>query len=255
MDIAFIAISGSVHQYLRDSGIPEERITRVPNGINIDRFDERVSRAKELGIFACVRARNKLPEDRALVLCTAPRVRLKGYRVIIEAARILKEQGKLADAYMAFAGKNMFDTKSTNHTEELDALIQAKGLSNDVYLLDTVTPDELAACYGEARLSLLASTHPEGLPYTNFEAMLAGVPVITTRLGGPLDYVVHGENGLFVEPNDPLDLANAIDHILSSPNLHAAIARNGRVTAEAYSLERMIQGYVSLITRAQRTSS
>lgn len=250
MDIAFIAISRSGREYLLEHGIPEESINLIPNGINIERFDAKVNSAKNLGTFACVRARDNLPEDKKTILCPAPRVRLKGHLVIVEAAKILKDQGKLADAYMAFAGKNMSDAKSIGtYTEEIEASIQEKGLADDIHLLDSVSPDELAACYGEAYISLLPSTHPEGLPYTNFESMLAGAPVITSRSGGPLDYIVHGENGLFVEPGDPIDLANAIDRLLSSPELHAKIVQNGRRTAEQYSLQRMIQGYAEVITR------
>lgn len=249
MDLAFIAISQSVQSYLVDNGIPQDSITLVPNGINVEMFDRRIDRARELGLFACVQARDNLPQGKKLILSSAPRVRLKGHHVIIEAASILKQQGKLEDAYVAFAGKNMSDVRSVGYAEELEAAIREKGLSDDVFLLDSVSPDELAACYGEASISLLASTHPEGLAYTNLEAMLAGAPVITSRLGGPLDYIVHEENGLLVEPNDSIDLASAINRILSSPRLHEIIVQNGRKKAEEYSLERMIKGYAKVITR------
>jgi glycosyltransferase involved in cell wall biosynthesis len=251
MDVVFVAISQSTYIYLLEQGIPKESITLIPNGINIERFDKAVSRAKELGTFACLQVRDNLPEDKKLIVSTARRVRWKGHQVIIKAARILQEQGMLADAYIAFAGKDMIDSKSANYTEELATAIQEGGLSDTIFLLDTLRPDELAACYGEAYISLLPSIRPEGIPYSNFEAMLAGVPVITSRLGGPLDYIAHGENGLFVEPNDPFELAHAIGRVLSSSSLHATLAQNGRRTAEEYSFERMVQAYARVITRTK----
>jgi glycosyltransferase involved in cell wall biosynthesis len=250
LDIAFVAISQSVRGYMIGQGIPEELVTLVPNGMNAKRFDERVRRAKELGTFARVQARDGLPLGKKLILCTAGRVRIKGHHVIIEAAKLLREQGKLADAYIAFAGKSMTPAQSIDrYTEELETSMREKGLANDIFFLDAVSPDELAACYGEAYLTLSPSIHPEGLPYVNFEAMLAGAPVIASRSGGPLDYVVHGENGLFVEPNDPIGLAHAIGRVLASPRLHAKLVRHGRKTAEEYSAERMAQGYARVIAR------
>lgn len=251
MDIAFITISQELRRYLLQEGIPSESLALIPNGIDVERFDSRVSKARELGIFACVQARDNLPKDKRLVLSTGRRILWKGHQVIIEAARMLKEQGKLTDAYMAFAGKSMCDSRSQNYEKELDASIKNKGLSDTVFLLDTVNADELAACYGAAYATLLPSTRPEGFPYASLESMLAGAPVISSRLGGTLDYIVDGENGLFVEPNNPGDLAAAIDRILSSPRLHAALMRKGRNTAEEYSLGRMINGYASVITRAR----
>jgi D-inositol-3-phosphate glycosyltransferase len=82
--------------------------------------------------------------------------------------------------------------------------------------------------------------------------MLARSAVITSRLGGPIDYIVHGENGLLVEPNDPADLANALDRLLASPELHKKIIHNGRKTAEGYSLDRMARGYARVIARTKK---
>lgn len=249
MDVTFITISHMLYKYLIRQGIPEDSISLIPNGIDVDHFDASVKRAKNLGIFASIRARDDLPADKKLILSASRRILWKGHQVMIEAARLLKEQGKLDDAFIAFAGKNLVDARSVSYEDELEASVRAKGLSDSVFFLDAVSSDELAACYGEAYLSLLPSTRPEGFPYVSLESMIAGVPLISSRLGGPIDYIVHKHNGLFVEPSDPLDLANAINHILSSPSLHAKIIQNGRQTAKQYSLERMIQGYARAITR------
>ena len=51
-----------------------------------------------------------------------------------------------------------------------------------------------------------------------FEAMAMGKPVVATNAVGTVDYVRDGENGLLVEPNDPVALASAIRRLLDDPS-------------------------------------
>jgi glycosyltransferase involved in cell wall biosynthesis len=56
----------------------------------------------------------------------------------------------------------------------------------------------------------------EGMPNVALEAMLFGIPVVASRVGGVPEVVVEGETGLMVSPGDPDDLANALKQLLSS---------------------------------------
>jgi glycosyltransferase involved in cell wall biosynthesis len=59
-------------------------------------------------------------------------------------------------------------------------------------------------------LLVLPSLFGEGLPMVVLEAMAAGVPVVATRVPGVPEAIRHGEDGVLVNPNDPVDLARAI---------------------------------------------
>lgn len=96
---------------------------------------------------------------------------------------------------------------------------------------------------------MLASTEPEGFGYVNIEGMLAGDPIITTRLGGPLEYIIDGQTGLFIEPNDPISIVEALLR-LQNPDLYNTLAINGKSKAQEYSIDRMVEGYLQVISRS-----
>jgi glycosyltransferase involved in cell wall biosynthesis len=64
------------------------------------------------------------------------------------------------------------------------------------------------------------------------EAMAAGLPVITTTVGGSPDIVVHGETGFLIRPNDPRDLGDALDRLVDDAAERVRMGTRGRARAE-----------------------
>jgi len=71
----------------------------------------------------------------------------------------------------------------------------------------------------------------EDLSSALIEAMAAGLPVVATRVGGTVDLVHHGVNGLLVAPRDPAALAAAISQVLADPAAAARLSAAARRTA------------------------
>lgn len=95
----------------------------------------------------------------------------------------------------------------------------------------------------------------EGLPLTPVEAMLAGVPVVASDVGGVAEAVVDGKSGLLVPPADAPALAAAIRRILEEPGLDDALREGGRRRAEeAFSVPAMARAYEGLYRRVRRRS-
>jgi D-inositol-3-phosphate glycosyltransferase len=89
---------------------------------------------------------------------------------------------------------------------------------------------ELAELYRNALFFVLSSDE-EGLGIVVLEAMASGLPIITTRCGGPESIVEEGETGLFVPLNGRDELASAMDTLTTSGALRTRMACQARVRA------------------------
>lgn len=100
------------------------------------------------------------------------------------------------------------------------------------------------------------SSVTEGLPMTLLEAMQAGKPVISSRVGGMTDVLHHGENGILVAPADPSALADAIEHICQDEKLFQNLGERARQEVrKKYSVERMAIEYHALYKIAMKRLS
>jgi glycosyltransferase involved in cell wall biosynthesis len=76
-------------------------------------------------------------------------------------------------------------------------------------------------------------SHFEGLPMSVIEAMLTGLPVVATEIGGPREQVVPGETGLLVPPGTVAPLAEALNRLAEDPALRQRMGEAGRRRALA----------------------
>ena len=74
----------------------------------------------------------------------------------------------------------------------------------------------------------------DGLPQVLIEAMLLGVPAISTRLVGIPDLVRHEENGLLVEPGDVSALADVLERLLGDLETAEALGERAAAWARAH---------------------
>lgn len=93
---------------------------------------------------------------------------------------------------------------------------------------------ELRASYAQAKIvvvPLLPSTIDAGVNVI-LEGMAMGRPVIASRTEGQVDVVEHGENGLFVDPQDADGLRSSIEHLLNNPDVAEEMGRKARAYVE-----------------------
>lgn len=122
--------------------------------------------------------------------------------------------------------------------EECKLIARDLGIEDKVNFLGSRfdVPQRLSA----AQLFIL-STNYEGLPISILEAMRSGLPVIATDVDGVSEEVQEGQTGLLVSRQDVQSLANALEQLLSSPNLRKEMGQAGREIFEReFSIERML---------------
>jgi len=85
------------------------------------------------------------------------------------------------------------------------------------------------------------SSRWEGLPRSVIEAMMAGLPVVASRVGGVAELVEHGRTGILVPPGDPVALAKALESLLRDVKLRKCMGAAGRKRAlKQFNLDSML---------------
>ena len=115
---------------------------------------------------------------------------------------------------------------------DLLALADRLGLNGSVEFVSPVERGpRLAAYYQRAHVFVLPSRQ-EGLGIVVQEAMAAGLPVISTRCGGPEGIVHDGDTGYLVANDDPAALARAILRLFEDPGRRRIMGQKARAVAE-----------------------
>lgn len=124
--------------------------------------------------------------------------------------------------------------------ENLKKLAQEKNLDNSVKFHGRVSEAKTHKIFAYATIFVL-NTNYEGLPHAVLNAMQVGVPVVTTALGGNLEVVADGENGLLVPYNDEIAWQAAIEKLLADANLREKLVQSAKKTLEKFSFEEMVE--------------
>jgi L-malate glycosyltransferase len=172
----------------------------------------------------------------------------KGFEDLLSAAGLLKAEGSGGRFAVLVAGRMQDEAYSRRL---LDAWDRA-GLHDDVRFLGF--RGDVQSLYSAADAFVLPS-RSEGLPMALLEAMMAGLPVVATRVGG-VPAVLSGGEGLLAGPADPRDLAGAMRRILDSEPLRRDLSARGASHARAdYGVERMCEGYLRVFERVLASRS
>jgi glycosyltransferase involved in cell wall biosynthesis len=167
------------------------------------------------------------PDPHGPVLCVARLVPKKGIDVLIRSAGLLAEAGRAIDVEIVGDGPQR---------AELEALAGSIGIEDRVRFLGALPAPGVEAAYRRASMFALpcridAAGDRDGMPTVLGEAMLRGIPVVSTDLVGIPELLRDRETGLLVPPDDPAGLAQALDGLACDPRLAADLALKGRAHA------------------------
>lgn len=129
---------------------------------------------------------------------------------------------------------------------DLERHIAAHNLRHRVHLLGS--RDDVPAILGASDLFLMASDW-EGTPMAVIEAMAAGLPVVSTAVGGLSELVVSDSCGLLTPKGDMDALAKSLAKLAHDDVLRARFSAAARQRAEAFGLGPMVDAYSALFER------
>jgi glycosyltransferase involved in cell wall biosynthesis len=137
----------------------------------------------------------------------------------------------------------------------LDAQVRRLGLQDRVAFLGAQPHEAVRLAYRRATIFALpcvvtAEGDRDGISNVLLEAMVSGVPVVSTSVSGILEVIQSGRNGLLVAPHDPTMPADALGLLLADADLRDRLARAARSTIEAhFAIERNARELVTLFQR------
>ena len=219
------------------------KIHRVYNGMDLTRFPESNDEA----------ARPAGPSPTGIAPCDGPRVisvgrlvEFKGFESLIDACAELTRRG------IDFACEIIGDGPLRG---DLEARVRKLNLSDRVHLLGSLTQEAVLTKLNTADIFALASvTDSQGasdvFPTVIIEAMAAARPVVSTRLAGIPESVVHGETGLLVPPGDMMALADALSRLIQDAKLRFHYGRAGRARIEQrFRIEHTVAPLIELLQK------
>jgi glycosyltransferase involved in cell wall biosynthesis len=176
---------------------------------------------------AAFHPKDRRADPQPTILAVGRLVEKKGFHVLLEALALLAQQGQRPRCWLVGDGEER---------GRLEAQAASLGLQH-VEFLGMRTQDEVGICMARATVMVLpcivgADGNRDALPTVLLEALAAGLPTISSPVGGVEEIADHGRAGVLVEPGSAAATARAIHDLLRDPARQAALARAGRARAE-----------------------
>lgn len=144
--------------------------------------------------------------QRRQLLCIGRLSSEKGQLLLVEAAKMLANEGTRAEIVLVGDGPTR---------AEVEALISASELTAQIHVAGSMNSAGIEQALAEAGALVIPSLS-EGLPMVIMEAMAAGRPVIAPYLAGIPELVVNGRNGWLYPAGDVAGLAAAMRTFMHS---------------------------------------
>jgi len=163
----------------------------------------------------------------------------KAHSVLLDAFAIV--QRELPGAELRLAGYGELEPALREQAAQLGGTVQ----------LERVGAAEARAFYASLDVFVLSSVN-EGLPLVILEAMAAGLPVVSTRVGGVPEVAPEGEVAWYCEPNSAAALADTMLAAARSGELARRGEAARRLAWSRYGIEHMAANYQALLDKSGR---
>lgn len=220
-----VAVSDAIADTLRNVGISPNKITTIPNGIDLSALcSAQPTLAVEIG-----------QGTKTIVGIVGRLVSQKGPDYFLQAAHTV----------LATFPQTLFvligDGPLRGNLERL-----ARGLGIQDKVIFTGARTDMPGVYASIDILVLPS-RDEGTPMALLEALAAQKPVVATRVGAVPGIIENERTGILVDPGDVSGLSAAITRLLRDPGLRRRLGENGQtLVCQQFSAGAMAQKYLAL---------
>jgi glycosyltransferase involved in cell wall biosynthesis len=199
------AISSEIHSEALLIGISQHRLTKIPNGVIIPKFENfetsRKQYAREL------RSSLNLPKISYLFLYLG---RIAAYKGIADLLAAWDKSTFGNDVYLLIVGPTALDQPFEINRDRANVLVLGNKTDTLPFLMGS-------DCF-------VLPSHGEGMSNALLEAISFKIPVISTNVGASDELLSFGLGGRLIEPHNPSQLSEAMKNAKSNPNLSKELA-------------------------------
>jgi len=214
---AIIAVSHDEADHICALGIDDRKVHIVPNGID----------RPVLASSSEARAKLGIPADAIVIGFVGRLTPQKAPDVMLEAFAAAFRQRPNVQLVMVGSGPSEDDTRRR---------VERFGLASRVKLLGDVSGPPLMPAFD---IFCLSSRY-EAMPYVYLEALAAGLPIVSTRVGGTTMSVEPQRNGVIVPPDDVAALAAGLTSLVDDRQLRQRFAAGSLQMAERFTCGQMV---------------
>jgi len=207
-DASVISVANEYEQKIFSSLNKKSRIKIIRNGVNLKKL---VSKHN---------FKEKYQINSNYILFVGRFSKSKGIETLINAFSIVKNELKDSDIRLVIMGVDF------GYQNEMFGLIKKLGLSEEIIVIKNPPRDDVISAYGESEFLVLPSQW-ELSPLVPLESFAFKKPVISTNSHGIPYTVQNNKNGILVEPENSLELSNAIVKLLNDSELREKLGLSG----------------------------
>lgn len=207
---ATITVSDFNAAYLRRTHAAE-CVTRIYNGLDLDRFGW------------------SKPHDGATeILAVGRLVEKKGFHILIEALRLMREAGRSPTCRIIGSGEERGHLAEQIRDAGLEATVVLEGARPQAEVIAAMRGAGVLCC----PCVVGSDGNRDGLPTVLLEAMAIGLPVVSTDVVGIPELVRHDDTGLIAPEADPEALAAALMRVTDEHGLRQRLSKAARALIE-----------------------
>ena len=235
---ALVALSNSVRKDYLLLGIPEDKIFTIPIGVDCSGFEVKTDRER-------VREKIGVSNNQKLIITVGRNHPKKGFKYIPQV--IKKLRNKNIDFKWLLVGKDSACIKALAEKENLGKYLIAKEANISISRNGEVeAPNSELMQYYKVSDTFVFPTLLETLGVVIIEAMVAGLPIVTTDAPGADDVIKNNENGLKCKVGDVDALVDSILKLFSDKALTQRLKENALRDARDYDWNKVTDMYLDL---------